>query len=437
MSAPSPLDRQKLRTGWAAYGAPRARWRIGGEYERAVVRGSGGHVAYHDPDGIAWILEALRARTGWKAKDEDGNVVELSGDDASITLEPGGQVELSGAPWSRLDDLAAEVRANRDHLVDIARGHDLHWIAAGMTPFASVPDIPFVPKGRYRVMQSYLPQYGPKAHWMMKGTCSVQGNWDYADEEDCQRKFHVALDLAPLTTAMFANSPLHRGQATGFQSWRAWIWTRTDPARTGFPPGVRDRYSHDGWIDYLLDAPMMFTRVDGAWVPADGITFRTWMRDGIDGRFPSPTDWDLHQTSVFPEVRVKRTIEIRSADAVNVDLAVAFCAFWTGLLYGPGALVAARGVADRLLATGGGPEDRHLVAARSGLDARFGTLGAADLARELVTLARGGLVEIGENASLIEPLAARVDSGRSPARDVMDAYDRDPSPANVLRAFAY
>ena len=432
---PGRLTYDALIAAYASYGAPRERWLVGGEYERAVVRGDGRAVDYHDEDGIRWILGQLASRTGWTSKSEGEYPIELLGDNASITLEPGGQVELSGAPFRRLSDLAAEIRGNRDLLVDIARGHDLHWIAAGLTPYARIDDIRYVPKGRYAVMRDYLPKHGALASWMMKGTCSVQANFDFADEADCARKFSVALGLAALNTAMFANSPIAEGRLTEYASYRALVWTRTDPARTGFPPTVRAAYTHAGWVDYLLDTPMMFYKRDGRWTPANGLTFRAWMDHGIDGVYPGEADWTLHQTSVFPEVRVKRTIEIRGADCVSVDLSVAFCALWTGLLYG--ALDEALALSDRFAATEGGYEARHLLAARSGLDARFGDHPATAWAAEALDLAYVGLVRIGEDTALLDPLRARVEAGRSPARDVIDAWARDPSPANILKVVAY
>lgn len=431
------LSLETLRASYASYGAPRERWLVGGEYERAVVRGDGQAVAYHDDDGIRWILDRLRERTGWKEKREGEWPIEHTGEGASITLEPGGQVELSGAPFRSLTDLAAEVRRNREQLYALSAGHDHHWISCGLTPYARIADIPFVPKGRYRVMQAYLPQYGDLAHWMMKGTCSVQANYDYSDEADCARKFHVALDLAPLTVAMFANSPLAEGKLTGWQSYRGHIWTRTDPRRTGFPPGVRERYTHDGWVNYLLDTPMMFYKRGDEWAHAGGVTFREWMTAGIGGIFPSAADWELHQTSVFPEVRVKRTIEIRGADAVDVNLSIAFCAYWTGLFYSDAALSAARAVADVFARDASTHEERHVIAAKGGLDAVLCGRPAVELAREVVEISRRGLVEIGQDAALLEPLMAVVASGRSPARAVIEAFERDPSPGNVLPVVAY
>lgn len=426
-----------LTATYQGYGTPRARWLVGGEYERAVVRADGRAVGYFDDDGIRWVLDRLAERTGWAPYREGEHVIALEGEGASITLEPGGQVELSGAPFARLADLAAEVRRNRDHLIALSEGHDHRWIACGLTPFARIDDIPWVPKGRYAVMREYLPRHGPLAHWMMKGTCSVQANYDYADEADCARKFRVAHAFGPLTTAIFANSPIAEGRETDFLSYRGFVWTRTDPARTGFPAAVRAGYTHARWVDYLLDTPMMFIKPAGRWQPANGATFRQWMQEGLDGVFPTMDDWALHQTSVFPEVRVKRTIEIRGADAVDVDLAVAFCALWAGLLYGPGALPAALELADRYTQGDDDHAARHLEGARLGLRARFGGRPAGEWADELAAIAVQGLREIGEDAALVAPLLARIAARRSPGEDLRDAFRRDPSPASVLAAAAY
>lgn len=434
MTARLTLD--DLVASYHSYAAPRERWLIGGEYERAVVRGDGRAVGYHDPDGIRWILAGLKERLGWKEKREGEFPVELAGEGASITLEPGGQVELSGAPFRRLGDLAAEVRRNRALLHAVTEGHDLVWTACGLTPYARIADIEFVPKGRYAMMRDFLPAYGDLAHWMMKGTCCVQVNLDFSDEADCARKFHAALDLAPLNVATFANSPLGEGREMGWMSYRGHIWTRVDPRRTGFPAQVRDGYTHRGWVEYLLDAPMMFYKPGDTWLPSGGRTFRQWMTEGIEGSFPTAEDWSLHQTSVFPEVRVKRTIEIRSADAVNVDLAIAFCAFWTGLLYG--ALEDTRALAAAFTgATKVSREAGFAEASRFGLEGSWGGRPLAAWAAEAAKVARAGLRHLGEDASLLDALDAQIATGRSPGARLLDAFRADPSPKNVLAAAAY
>jgi glutamate--cysteine ligase len=433
------LSRERLIATFQAYGKPRERWRVGGEFERAVVRGDGRPVAYDDEDGIRWILRRLsELEAGWADYEEEGKLIALiRPDSSSITLEPGGQVELSGAPHHSLLALAREMNENRAAMLALAEGHDLRWIACGLSPICDMDDVSWMPKGRYRVMREYLPRYGDLAHFMMKGTCSVQANFDYADEADCARKVRLCAGIAPLTTAIFANSPLYKNQDTGFQSYRGHVWTRTDPARTGFPPGLRADYTHERWVDYLLDVPMMFYKRRGEWTPAHGRSFRSYMEAGIDGHFPNDEDWALHQTSVFPEVRIKHTIEVRGADCVGPELALGFCAFFTGLLYSEAALDAGLALAEAFEQEGE-REQRFDMAARLGLGGVVGGRSLASWSAELGRIAQAGLAEVEPAAlPLLEPLLAQIATGKSPAESVLDAWRRDPSPGSVLAAVAY
>ena len=432
-----PLTRDLLVSAFEQYGKPREKWRIGGEFERAVVRSDGRPVAYDDADGIRWMLETMAESGDWEVGREGELPIELRRDGASITLEPGGQVELSGAPHRTLHDLGAEMRANRADLLALAEGKDLVWIAAGLTPVADIDDIPWVPKGRYRVMRNYLPLYGDRATWMMKGTCSVQANFDFKDEADCARKVRLCSGIAPLTTAIFANSPLYRCQPTGYASTRGHIWTRTDAARTGFPPALRAAYTHEGWVDWLLDVPMMFLKWGPDWVPAEGRSFRTYMEQGIDGRFPTLAEWALHQTSVFPEVRIKHTIEVRGADCVGHELALAFCAFFTGLLYCDAALEEGLALVSEIERAGTHAE-RFDVACRDGLRGALAGRTLGDWASDIGEIAERGIARcLEEDAWMLEPLLARIDSGRSPSDDLLDAFAADPSPEAIVRACAY
>lgn len=433
----APLTRERLIQEFQGYGKPRARWRVGGEFERAVVRSDGRPVGYFEPDGIRWILETLAERKGWSKVFEGENPIALLRNGAEISLEPGGQVELSGAPHTTLSALSDEMLEDRRDLLELCEGRDLVWIACGLTPVAAIEDIEFVPKGRYKVMREYLPLVGDRALWMMKGTTSVQANFDYADEQDCARKVRLTSGLAPLTTAMFANSPLYRGQPTGYRSYRGHIWTRVDPARTGFPPALREHYTHQGWVDYLLDVPMMFYKRDDAWAPAHGRTFRTFMEQGLDGRRATLKDWVLHQTSVFPEVRIKHTIEVRGADCVNHELAIAFCALFTGLLYCNQALDEALQMVAEIEKHGTHAE-RFDIAARDGLHGLVGGRSLADWASDLGDIAERGIKKcLPADADRLGPLLARIEDGRCPAEDLLDAWARDPSPEAIVRAVAY
>lgn len=433
------LTRQGLLEIFSTYGRPRDTWLVGGEFERAVVRGDGSPVRYDDPDGIRWILtQLLEGQPGWTPKHEDGHLIALlKSNGASITLEPGGQVELSGAPHRTLTELRDEMHENRSALLQMAEGRDLHWVACGVTPVATVDDVSWMPKGRYRIMREYLPSKGDLALHMMKTTTSVQCNYDYLDEADCAEKVRLCAGLAPLTTAMFSNSPLYGGQPTGFKSYRGHIWTRTDPDRCGFPPGLKDAYSHERWVDYLLDVPMMFVYIDGAWIPANGMPFRRYLEEGVNGHFPTLDDWDLHMTSVFPEVRIKKTIEVRGADCVGHELALAFCALFTGLLYCPAATDEALQLVAEL-ERHGSHNDRFDEACRGGLEGTLGGRSIAAWARDLAAIGYRGLERcLPSDASMLLPLLETVDAGRSPADDLLDAWAQDPSPAALLRAAAY
>jgi len=286
-------------------------------------------------------------------------------------------------------------------------------------------------------MREYLPQYGDLAHWMMKGTSSVQANYDFIDEADCARKVRLCAGLAPLTTALFANSPLSENKPTGFMSTRGHVWTRTDPARTGFPPGLRNDYTHARWVEYLLDVPMMFYKRGKDWVPAEGRNFRHYMDRGFEGHFPGWSDWDLHQTSVFPEVRIKRTIEVRGADCVDHELALAFCALFTGLLYCNTALEAGlKLVAD--IERHGTRDSRLAAACKDALAGEVDGARIGDWARELGHIAQSGMEScMPGNVAYLDPLLARIESGRCPAVDMLEAWERDPSPEAVIQSIRY
>jgi len=440
-SAAERLTADALLHAFNGYGRPREQFLVGGEFERAVVRPDGRPVFYDDPDGIRWILEQIKARQqGWEGIYEGEHLIALvRPNKANVTLEPGGQVELSGAPHATLHDVAAEMRENRDLLLELAEESEgrLVWTACGLTPIAPIDSIGWMPKGRYVIMREYLPQYGDLAHWMMKGTSSVQANYDFIDEADCARKVRLCAGLAPLTTALFANSPLSENKPTGFMSTRGHVWTRTDPARTGFPPGLRSDYTHALWVDYLLDVPMMFYKRGKSWVPAEGRSFRQYMEQGFEGQFPTWDDWDLHQTSVFPEVRIKRTIEVRGADCVNHDLAMAFCALFTGLLYCNQALDAGLALVDDIERHG--TRDSRLAAAcKDGLAGEVEGARIGDWARELGHIAESGMRScMPEDVGYLDPLLARIASGRCPAVDVLEAWERDPSPEAVIRSIKY
>ena len=428
---------EQILNRFHTYGAPNGRLLVGGEFERILVRPKGQPVFYDDPDGIRWLLESMAATDpSWTVKHEGENPIALyRANGANITLEPGGQFELSGAPYDSLAGLADELMAHRAALLSLLEATNISVISAGLSPLTPIDAIGWMPKGRYGIMQAYLP--GDLAHYMMKATASVQCNYDFTDEEDCARKVRLAAGLAPLTTALFANSPLFNGRDTGFVSYRGHIWTRTDPDRTGFPPGLRDDYSHARWVDYLLDVPMMFYMAQGQWRHAHGRTFRSFLEQGIDGQHPSWDDWNLHMTSVFPEVRIKQTIEVRGADGVPVPLAIAFCALFSGLFYHPGALDEGLALVDALTASGD-RDQRFDVACKDGLRAVVGgrTLGA--WAEDIIAIARRGLRQREPLAEhLLDPIAEVAESGVSPGEQIRAFWNANPDPEALIRHLRY
>jgi glutamate--cysteine ligase len=432
----SVISAQSILNAFHSYGAPPAQNRVGGEYERIILKPNGMSVGYDDRFGIQWFLNEFAKRWNWIPKLEGKNIIALTKDGASITLEPGGQFELSGAPHYSLLDLQKEFEINRSCMQTLCAEAGLYTITAGLTPYADIENVSWMPKGRYAIMRAYLPQRGKLAHYMMKGTASVQCNYDFSNEEDCAQKVALCAGIAPLTTAMFANSPLYLGRPTGYMTYRGHIWTHTDPDRTGFPPGLRNDFSYERWVNYLLDVPMMFIYRD-QWIHAKGRSFRTFIEDGIDGHFPTEEDWELHMTSVFPEVRIKRTIEVRGADCVSHDLALSFCTLFSGLLYAPKALDRALELSQRFSAHHD-VATRFSIACTHGLEGELGGKKMSSWAEELVDIAQSGIEEWQpESRQLLTPLIEQVQTGESPAVQLLRNWKKNPSPEGLLPTLAY
>lgn len=425
------LSRDALVERFQGYGRPKEQWLVGAELERHLLTPQGLPLPYFGEPGVKWLMGRF-ATEGWEPYLEGQHPIALFRDRASITLEPGGQYELSGAPFQHLADIHAEastfVRDVDRHL----EGTGITQAALGFTPWAHIPDVPWVPKGRYVVMRAYLAETGPLAHDMMKGTCAVQASYDFADEADCAAKVQLATRLGPLTTAMFANSPYRHGKAGGWASWRGHAWTLTDPSRTGFPEAAVD-FSFERWVDYLLDTPMMFKKsADGAWHPAHGQTFRDWLDDPVAP--PTEADWELHLTSVFPEVRIKKQIEVRGADCVPLDLAMGFVALFKGLFYCNRGHREADALSQRLMASGS-REERFDTACRDGLKGRVGDRRYADYAGELLDIAHAALGRCAPEEQIwLAPLMAQVARGESPAHTLLAELGPEPTPAALAAA---
>ncbi len=426
------LTRDGLVSSYLRSGRPRERWLVGAEFERHLLRSDGTPLPYPGTPGVRWLLERL-AENGGELYFEGDHPIALLRESASVTLEPGGQFELSGSAGGALISVADEAAAFVREVDDLLAGSGVYQVALGYSPYAPIAEIGWVPKGRYAVMREHLGATGPLAHNMMKGTAAVQATYDYADEADCARKVGLATRLGPLTTAMFANSPWVEGRPSGFMSFRGHVWTQTDPSRTGLPDAA-EQFTFERWVDYLLQVPMMFKKdASGAWQFARGQTFAEWMADPGDAP-PDQAAWDLHLTSVFPEVRVKHTIEVRGADCVPLPLAMSFVSLFKGLFYCELALEQATALAERF-ASHGTKAERFDIACRDGLEGSLGGRRLADWAEELLDLADAALRRCApDDRPWLRPLMAQVETGESPARTLLRHLGDAPDPEKLVAA---
>lgn len=378
--------------------------------------------------GIRPVLDALAERFGWQRRELGGHLLELRRDKASVTLEPGGQLELSGAPAASLDAMARELVAHLDEVLAVSEPAQLRWLLMGARPAGTLDDIDWMPKPRYAIMRRYLPTRGAFAHYMMKMTCTVQVNLDFTSEEDAAQMLRAVLAVTPISSALFATSPFLGGTPSGRTSTRCHFWTDTDPDRTGYLPGmVEPGYTFADYVEYLLDMPMFFVERDGQLHDATHLTFRRYLDQGLDGHRAQLKDWGDHISTAFPEVRLKQYIEVRGADCVPPDLMMAFAALWLGILYDPSTRRQATSLTDGL------DFDQRLTLHREmidhGLAARLPTAdrpSLLELARELVALARQGLVALGrpDDRRWLEALEQQVLApGRSLSRQMRDVYD--------------
>ncbi len=324
---------------------PREEWRIGTEHEKFVYRLDDHRApSWDEPGGIRDLLQGL-TEYGWKPIEEGGKIIALAGADGNISLEPAGQLELSGAP---LKDLHASCAESGRHLQQVKAVGDklgLGFLGLGMWPDKARDELPIMPKGRYEIMARHMPRVGNLGLDMMLRTCTIQVNLDYASEADMVKKFRVGLALQPIATALFANSPFTERRPNGFKSFRSHIWEDTDPARTGMLPFVfDDGFGYERYLDYALDVPMYFVFRDGNYIDAAGLSFRDFL-DGrlavLPGEKPTLADWTDHLSTAFPEVRLKSFLEMRGADGGRWGRICALPALWVGLLYSDGALDAA------------------------------------------------------------------------------------------------
>jgi len=338
-------SRDGLLAPFAGGEKPAAAWRIGTEHEKFVYRRSDHRApSYDEPGGIRDLLNGL-TEYGWQPIVEGGNVIALSGPDGNVSLEPAGQLELSGAALEHLHETCAEAGRHLKQVKAVGDKLGLGFLGIGMWPDKTRAELPIMPKGRYAIMLRHMPRVGSLGLDMMLRTCTIQVNLDYASEADMVRKFRVGLALQPLATALFANSPFTEGRPNGFLSYRSHIWSDTDPARTGMLPFVfEDGFGYERYADYALDVPMYFVYRDGRYIDAAGQSFRDFLNGelpALPGERPHLSDWNDHLSTAFPEVRLKSFLEMRGADGGRWSRICALPALWVGLLYDTAALDAA------------------------------------------------------------------------------------------------
>lgn len=410
----------------------RERWRIGTEHEKFVYR-TADHRApsYDEPGGIRDLLKGLE-RFGWSPIVESGNVIALSGPDGAISLEPAGQLELSGAPRENLHETCAETGRHLAQVKAVGDELGLGFLGLGLWPDKTRAELPVMPKGRYAIMMRHMPRVGSLGLDMMLRTCTIQTNLDYATEADMVQKFRTSLALQPLATALFANSPFLEGKPNGYLSYRSHIWTDTDKARTGMLPFVfEDGFGYERYADYMLDVPMYFVFRDGKYIDAAGLSFRDFLAGRLEvlpGETPTLADWNDHLSTAFPEVRLKSFLEMRGADGGRWHKICALPALWVGLLYDQSALDGAWDVVK-----GWSIADHQRIrdeVPRLGLATRTPDgRSFRELAAEVLDIAAAGLTArarlnaAGDSeAGYLDPLRDVVRSGKTPAEVLLDLY---------------
>jgi glutamate--cysteine ligase len=447
-----PLTFEDLVAWFDKGSKPKDQWRVGAEHEKFVFRlGTHEPVPYDPPSpeqgGIKALLEGL-TRFGWQPVLEAGHVIALERGKANVSLEPGGQFELSGAPLETIHDICEETGQHLQEVKVVADELGIGFLGLGFTPVWRRDQIPIMPKGRYKIMREYMPKVGGLGLDMMFRTCTVQANLDFGSEADMVAKFRTSLALQPVCTALFANSPFIEGKPSGFVSARANVWTDTDPDRTGMLDFVfKDGFGFETYANYALDVPMYFAKRGERYVDLAGRSFRAFM-DGrlaeLPGERPSIKDWADHTTTIFPEVRLKQYLEMRGADSGPWSRLCALPALWMGIFYDSAALAAAWDLCKHWKIDD--HERLRADVARVGLKAEIAGRSVQDVAKDMLAIAReglkrrnrlsGGLIDESGYLGELDEIAA---SGVTPAERLLELYDGPwaGDAGKVFESFAY
>jgi glutamate--cysteine ligase len=448
----TPIETRDALVAWFAEGCkPKADYRIGTEHEKFAFTVEGHRpVPYEGRRSIRALLEGMRHLLGWEPIMENGNIIglfDVTGGGA-ISLEPGGQFELSGAPVETVHQTCTELMAHLAQLREIARPLGIGFLGIGMTPDWSRADMPMMPKGRYRIMTAYMPKVGTLGLDMMYRTCTVQTNLDFSSEADMVKKLRVSLALQPVATALFANSPFTEGKPNGLVSFRSEIWRHTDPNRSGmlpwaFEPGM----GFERYVDYALDVPMYFVKRGERYVDVAGQSFRDLLAGklpGLPGERATLSDWANHVSTIFPEVRLKRYLEMRGADGGPWRRLPAFAAYWVGLLYDEAALDAAWDLVKDWSA-----DERQTLrdeVPKLGFKARIRQWSVLNLAKETLKLAEQGLARRRKHdraghdeTRYLRPIQEFVARGITPAEELLEKFHGpwEGSVSPIYKDYAY
>jgi glutamate--cysteine ligase len=413
---------------------PSEDWRIGTEHEKfGYNKDTLLPLPYEGPCSIKAMLEGLRDAFGWTPVLEAGNIIGLEKDGANVSLEPGGQLELSGAPLETIHQTCDEVNEHLKEVRQVARKIGARFIGLGAAPIWTHDQMPVMPKGRYKLMTDYMGRVGTHGTQMMYRTCTVQVNLDFGSEADMVQKFRVALALQPVATALFANSPFFEGKPNGFQSWRSRIWRSLDDARTGTLPFVfEDGMGFERYVDYALDVPMYFVYRDGKYIDALGMSFRDFLKGelpALPGEKPTLSDWADHLTTIFPEARIKKFMEMRGADGGPWRQICALPALWVGLMYDQNALDAAWDLCKHW--TLEQREALRLAASVDGVNAKVEGIDMRQLARQVLDLSNAGLAAraktgaggmLKDETHFLNSLQDIVETGVTPASELLAKY---------------
>jgi glutamate--cysteine ligase len=413
---------------------PKEDWRIGTEHEKfGFCQDSHKPLPYEGERSIHAVLSGLRDRFGWAPVEEGGHLIGLTKEGANVSLEPGGALELSGAPLETVHQTCDEVNTHLAEVKAVSDQIGVKFIGLGAAPEWSHEEMPLMPKGRYKLMNNYMEKVGTMGTAMMRRTCTVQVNLDFGSEADMVQKMRVALALQPVAVALFSNSPFFEGKPNGHKSWRSRIWRDLDADRTGMLPFVFDEgMGFEAWAEWVLDVPMYFVYRDGKYINALGQSFRDFLKGelpALPGEKPLLSDWADHLTTVFPEARIKQFMEMRGADGGPWRRLCALPAFWVGLCYDQTALDAAWDVAKDWDAE---TRDAWRVAASvDGLAAEVGGLKMIDLAREVVNISEAGLKArakpgagglVPDETHFLNALKESIETGQTPADELLAKY---------------